>query len=162
MEQIHLDKMQQTGMTIMIFVEGTILNPKSWLTLYHHRSYVPTQNSVEMIKSWYKQGANIVYCTSRRNKQAYDIASLLKQYGFVGSKLCYRSRGEKYKQIVEAIEPAILIEDDAKSIGGAWQRCITYVSPEIKKNITSIIVPEFKGIAHLSLDINLLKTPITR
>jgi len=49
-----------------------------------------------------------------------------------------------------------LIEDDCKSIGGAWQMCITKVKPEIKKNIVSIIVPEFKGIDNLPTDIQQL------
>ena len=46
-----------------------------------------------------------------------------------------------------------------KSIGGAWQLCITKVRTEIKENIKSIIVPEFKGISQLPTDINeLIKT----
>jgi len=57
---------------------------------------------------------------------------------------------------VETLKPDILIEDDCKSIGGAWQMCITIVKPDIKKNILSIAVPEFRGIDHLPLNIEKL------
>jgi len=45
----------------MIFVEGTILKPKSWLSLYKHNAYVPIGNSVKIIEMWEKQGANIIF-----------------------------------------------------------------------------------------------------
>lgn len=133
----------------MIFVEGTILKPKSWFSLYNHKSYIPIGNCMDIIKGWQGQGANIVYCTSRKGKQAEDIANLLIKFGFAGNKLFYRSKGEKYNHIVENIQPNILIEDDCKSIGGAWQMCITHVDSKIKESITSIVVPEFKGIDYL-------------
>jgi hypothetical protein len=111
---------------------------------------------VEIIKGWQEQGAHIVYCTSRKGKKAHDIASLLKQYGFAGDKLYFRSKGEKYKDMVEKILPAVLIEDDCKSIGGSWQMCITKVSPQIKGKIISIVVSEFKGIDHLPRSVSAL------
>lgn len=43
-----------------------------------------------------------------------------------------------------------------KRIGGAWQRCITKVKPAIKEKILSIIVPEFKGIDHLPIELEQL------
>ena len=81
------------------------------------------------------------------------MAALLKKYGFPGAGLYYRGRGETYKDIIERIQPNVLIEDDCKSIGGAWQMCITKVAPEIKGKITSIVVKEFKGIDALPLDL---------
>nr|WP_319489920.1 hypothetical protein [uncultured Caproiciproducens sp.] len=149
MEHITLGKTRQTDITIMIFAEGTVLKPKSWFSLYNHNSYQPIGNCVEIIKDWQGQGANIVYCTSRKAKQAEDVAALLKKYGLVGAELYYRSKREKYKDIVERIQPDILIEDDCKSIGGAWQMCITKVSPKIKENVVSIVIGEFKGIDDL-------------
>ena len=157
MEQILLDFKEQDGIVIMIFVEGTIFKPKCFFNLYNHKNYIPIGNCIRIIQNWYKQGANIIYCTSRKNKQAIDIAELLKKYGFVGVKLCYRSKNEKYADIVETIKPNILIEDDCKSIGGAWQMCITNANSEIKKRIVSIVVPEFKGIDNLPLSIKELK-----
>lgn len=141
---------------IMIFVEGTILKPKSYLSLYNHKSYEPIGNAVEIIKEWQQQGANLIYCTSRKGKQAEEIVALLKKHGFVGSQLCYRSKGQRYEQLVEIIKPDILIEDDCKSIGGSWQMCITHVEPKLKSTIKSITVKEFKGIDHLPVIIECL------
>jgi hypothetical protein len=157
MEYISLKKTSQTDITIMIFVEGTVLKPRSWFSLYHHNSYLPIGNCIEIIKGWQGQGANIIYCTSRKGRQADEIAALLKKYGFVGAGLYYRSRGEAYKDIIERIQPNILIEDDCKSIGGAWQMCITKVVPQIKEKITSIVVKEFEGIDDLPLNLSALK-----
>ncbi len=70
---------------IMIFAEGTIIKPKSWFSLYNHNAYIPIGNAVGIIGGWRQQGADISYCTSRRGKQAKEIAALLKRYGFAGS-----------------------------------------------------------------------------
>ncbi len=156
MKKIILNTEPKTGPTIMVFAEGTILKPKSWLSLYNHNTYIPIGNAVNIIESWQQQGANIIYCTSRKKKQADKIAELLKMHSFKGTLLVARERKESYKELVEILLPDILIEDDCKSIGGAWQMCITKVSPEIKKKIVSIIVPEFKGIDTLKLDIERL------
>jgi len=157
MKKILLNAEHCSGLTIMVFVEGTIIKPKSWLSIYSHNAYIPIGNAVKKISSWQQQGANIIYCTSRKKRQANDIAALLKRYGFTGAFLATREPKESYPNIVETIQPDILIEDDCMSIGGAWQMCITKVKPEIKKNIVSIIVPEFKGIDNLSTDIEKLK-----
>lgn len=151
-----LNNKLKSNITIMIFAEGTILKPKSWFSLYNHNAYVPIGNAAALISLWYNQGANIIYCTSRRNKQAENIACLLDTYGFCGDCLISREHKESYKDIVETIKPNILIEDDCKSIGGAWQMCITHVAPAIKNNIVSVIVSEFKGIDNLPEDINKL------
>lgn len=157
MKKIILNTEPKTGPTIMVFAEGTILKSKSWLSLYNHNTYIPIGNAVSIIESWQSQGANIIYCTSRKKKQAEKIASLIKKHGFKGSLLVAREQKESYKDIVEMLQPDILIEDDCKSIGGAWQMCITKVNPEIKEKIVSIIVPEFKGIDSLNIDIERLQ-----
>lgn len=153
MEKIHLDKGLFHGPKIMLFAEGTVLKPKSWLSLYHHKSYVPIGNAAGLTVSWQRQGADIIYCTSRRKRQMMDMVNMLDKYGFAGSALVSRAPKESYAELVEAVQPDILIEDDCKSIGGAWQMCITKVTPDVKEKINSIIVPEFKGIDHLSMDI---------
>ena len=137
----------------MIFAEGTILKPKSLFSFFNHRAYSPIGNVVDRIGAWHKQGAQILYCTSRRGKQAEEIARLLQRFGFAGSGLYFRAKRQKYKDIIEDVKPDILIEDDCKSIGGSWQMCITHVSPEIKSGIRSIIVREFGGIDHLPFSI---------
>jgi len=157
MKKIMLNTGHHINLTIMVFIEGTILKPKSWLSLYNHNAYLPIGNAVKIIESWQEQGASIVYCTSRKNNKADDMAALLKRCGFTGAFVAAREPKESYKNIVETVQPDILIEDDCRSIGGAWQMCITKVKPEIRKNIVSIIVPEFKGIDNLPTDIGRLK-----
>ncbi|MDD4590048.1 MAG: hypothetical protein PHG06_06390 [Parabacteroides sp.] len=137
-------------MRVMIFTEGTILKPKSLFSHFNHKSYIPIGNSVALITAWNQQGAEILYCTSRKGKQAEEIAQILKRYGFPGSRLYFREPKQNYKDIVEKVKPDILIEDDCRSVGGGWQMCITHVAPEIKKAIKSVVVKEFKGIDHLA------------
>ncbi len=157
MKKILLNEANCADLTIMLFVEGTILKPKSRFFLFNHNTYIPIGNAVKIIKEWQQQGANIIYCTSRKKRQADEIAFLLKRYGFTGSFLVSREPKESYKDIVEILRPNILIEDDCKSIGGAWQRCITNVNQKIKEKILSIVVSEFKGIDNLPTDIEQLK-----
>lgn len=100
---------------IMIFAEGTILKPEKWYTLYNHNSYVPIVNAAQKIKEWQNQGADMIYCTSQRGKKARDIAKLLAKYGFTGSKLYYRDKKQKYKDIAETVCPDVLIEDNCRN-----------------------------------------------
>lgn len=157
MKKIPLNIEYRNGLSIIIFAEGTILKPKSWLSIYRHNAYVPIGNAVAIINSWQSQGANIIYCTSRKKKQTENMALLLSRLGFSGTFLIARENKEKYSDIIEAIVPNILIEDDCKSIGGTWQMCITKVQPKIKDRIVSIVIPEFKGIDKLPVDITNLK-----
>lgn len=132
---------------IVVFTEGTVLGPKSFIYHFSHSSYVPIGDSVDRLKAWEQQGAEILYITSRKKeKQVEKIKELLLKYDFPGEYLYYRGLGEKYKDIVEGVIPGVLIEDDCRSIGGSWQMCITYVKPEIKDRIKSIVVREFKGV----------------
>lgn len=134
----------------MIFTEGTVLGPKNVFGLYFHARYRPIGNSVEKIRNWELQGAEIQYITSRRSeKQTASIQSLLEKYGFPGNRLHHRGKNQKYEDLIEVNRPDILIEDDCRSIGGSWQWCITHVRPELRKKIKSIVVKEFKGIDHL-------------
>lgn len=153
MIKITLNREQHKGPTIMIFAEGTILKPSSPMALFQHKSYIPIGRAPEIIQLWDRQGANIIYCTSRKKGHALDMAALLKQFSFPGIYLSVREHKESYRDIVESLQPHILIEDDCRSIGGSWQMCITKVTPEIKTAIRSIVVPEFKGIDHLPSDI---------
>lgn len=138
-----------SGILIMIFVEGTVLKPRSFFTLYNHASYIPIGCCVNIINGWQQQGAEIVYCTSRRYKQASDIARLLNRFAFAGTRLYYREKGQKYSDLVEEVLPDILIEDNCRSIGGSWQMCITGVNQAVKGKIKSVVVKEFKGIDSL-------------
>lgn len=140
------------NISIMIFTEGTILGPKNIFHQFNHASYIPIKNSVNIIRSWEEQGAEIMYFTSRKKlKEVLEIKDILIKNNFPGRYLHYRDKEQKYKDIVELVKPNILIEDNCKSIGGKWQMCITYVKPEVKENIKSIVVPEFAGIDALPL-----------
>lgn len=151
MSYVQLQETNSGNVLIMIFAEGTILRPKSLFSLHNHQSYIPIGNCIEIIWHWQKQGTEIVYCTSRKGKQADEIAKLLLKHGFVGTRLYYRSdQMRKYKDLVENVKPTILIEDNCRSIGGAWQMCITDVEQSVKAQINSIVVKEFDGIDHLS------------
>lgn len=142
---------------ILLFAEGTILKPRSILTHYSIKAYIPAGNCVGLISHWHEQGAEIVYCTSLKEKRIKIMTELLTKYGFLGSGLYYRGAGQEYKDIVNEVKPDILIEDDCKSIGGARQMCITYADIHVKSKITSIVVPEFKGIDELPADIAVLE-----
>lgn len=134
-------------LTVMIFTEGTVLGPRRLIDHFNHARYVPIKNCVAKISNWDHDGARIVYLTSgRRESSAQSIRALLIKYGFPGTFLYYRSRGERYKDIVETIKPDILVEDNCKSIGGRWQMSITYVDEKIKDKIKSVVVNEFQGI----------------
>ena len=153
MKKIPLNSDYHSGLTVMVFVEGTILKPKSWLSLYNHKSYIPIGNAVEILKAWQDQDANLIYITSRKGQQADEIANLLKKYDFPGIDLVARDSKDNYQSIVEKLQPDILVEDNCRSIGGSWQMCITKTKAEVKDKIASIVVPEFKGIDHLLTDI---------
>ena len=149
MPYVELAKQQNGQSIIMIFAEGTILKPKAVLGICDLHSYVPIGKSVDKILSWKNQGAEIVFCTSRRKKQVREMADLLTRLGFTGTRVYYRSEKQQYKDVVEEANPSILIEDDCRSIGGVSQMCISNIDPLLKDKIKSIPVREFKGIDHL-------------
>jgi hypothetical protein len=135
---------------ILIFTEGTILGPRHWWEFFNDRGYVTINLCVEKISRWYAQGAQIAYLTSRRKPDdVAAIAKILRDAGLPGCALYYRGKGEEYRHVAENLIPDVLIEDDCRSIGGQRNWTITYVRPEIKSRIRSIIVREFGGIDHL-------------
>lgn len=142
---------------LMIFTEGTILKPKNIFQYFSISTYIPINNAVSIIRSWDEQGAEIFYFTSsRKPKQVEAIKVNLLKHQFKGTKLYFRSEKQEYSDVVEEVIPDILIEDDCRSIGGEKEMCITYVKPEIKSMIKSIIVKEFKGIEDLSKNLSYL------
>jgi hypothetical protein len=61
----------------------------------------------------------------------------------------YRGPDKRYQDIAEAVIPAVLVEDDCRSIGGEWQMTIPHVRTDIRRRIHSIVMREFAGIDHL-------------
>lgn len=152
-------------MKILLFTEGTIIMHKTGVghiraeivqqvqdkdpSVKKYASYVPIGKAIGKVAQWAKQGAEILYLTSRRTPpQIEEIRSVLKKYHFPRGKLLSRAGKENYKDVVERIVPALLIEDDCESIG-AEEITITHVNPKIRKAIKSILVKEFGGIDHL-------------
>ena len=48
--------------------------------------------------------------------------------------------------------PDILIEDDCESIGGEKEMTITFIKPEVRQKIKSVVIKEFGGIDYLPDD----------
>ena len=157
MPYVKLSDKANSNITIMIFTEGTLIMHTSLMHIYDYSTYKPIGNCVDLINKWNEQGAEIVYCTSRKEKQVAIIADILKKNGFCGTKLYYRGKDQAYSEIIEQVKPDILIEDDCKSIGGKTQMCIYHVREIIRQQIHSIAVAEFKGIDHLADQISELQ-----
>jgi hypothetical protein len=153
-------------MKILIFLHGTIIMHKNAgdktrkeqvkqvidgdPSIHDYASYIPIGNAVEKLKSWQSQGAEISYLSS--HESAKDVEKdkvVLDKYNFPKGQIFYRQNGETYRDIAEKIIPDVLIEDDCESIGGTREMTITFVKPEIKQNIESIVVKEFSGIDNL-------------
>jgi hypothetical protein len=135
---------------ILIFTEGTILGPRHMKEFFNNKGYVTITLYVEKINRWYKQGARLAYLTSRRKPaDVAAIVRILTDAGLPGDALYYRGKGEGYHHIAEQLIPDVLIEDDCRSIGSSRNWTITFVRPEIKRRIHSIIVREFGGIDDL-------------
>lgn len=166
-------------MKILIFTEGTIIIHRNAAghtreeiikqvkekeeSIYDFASYIPIGNAVEKIKKWKDRGAEILYLTSRtKPNEVEDVKNVLKKYDFPKGELLFRKKGEEYKDVPERIIPDIFIEDDCESIGGEKEMTITYVKPEIKKKIKSIIVKELCGIDHLPDNINELASSVIK
>jgi len=162
-------------MRILIFTEGTLimhLSAKGYSredivkqvingtdsSIYNWRTYVPIGNSVEKLRKWKRQGAKILYLTSRiKPREVEDIRSVLKKHGFPEGQLLFRQKGEEYEDVAEKAMPDVLIEDDCESIGGMEKMSHTHIQPDLKKNIKSVVVKEFDGLNHLPDDIENLK-----
>jgi hypothetical protein len=153
-------------MKILIFTEGTIIMHKNAEGLKRkeiikqvkekensvkdYGNYIPIGGSIEKLNLWKKQGAEIVYLTSRKVSQEINqIKQVLKKHNFPKGDLFFRKEGEEYKDVAERINPDVLIEDDCESIGGIKEMTITFIKPKIKKAIKSIQVKEFAGISKL-------------
>lgn len=153
-------------MKILIFLQGTLIMHKGAEgktreervkqvidgdpSVCDYASYIPVGNAVEKLKSWQSQGAEILYLSS--HETAEDVEkdkTILDKYDFPKGQVFYRQNGESYQDIVERIIPDILIEDNCESIGGEKEMTITFVKPEIRQKIKSIVVKEFSGIDHL-------------
>ena len=160
-------------MKILVFTEGTIIMHHGGIghtreeivrqveegekTIHDWASYVPIGGAVTKLEIWQKQGAEILYLTSRTESgEVQSIESVLRKYEFPGHLLFCRA-GEQYNDVAEKVIPDVFVEDDCESIGGIDEMTISHVDPEIRKRIKSIPVREFGGIDHLPDDIMVLR-----
>ncbi len=119
---------------------------------------VPAGNAVEKLQTWRRQGAEILYLTSRtRPDEIEDIRSVLRKFGFPEGELFFCQEGEAYKDVAERVVPDIIVEDNCECIGGEVDMTYPHIRPEIKARIKSIVVPEAGGIDHLPDDIAILR-----
>ena len=139
-------------MRIMIFVEGTTFYTKPLLFLFTKYGYRPIGNAVEIVNALYDKGYEIYLCSYVHKVRYCFVKSVIDFYGMKYTEILCRNKKEQYSDLVEQVKPDVLIEDDCKSIGGIKECCITNVKEEIKKNIQSIIVPEFSGIDDVRID----------
>lgn len=137
---------------IMIFIEGTTFYTKFPMFLFTKYGYKPIGNAVEIVNAWKDEGHEIYLCSYVQKRRYNFIKSVIDFYGMKYNEILCRRKGEQYSEIVERIRPDILIEDDCRSIGGQKEWCITNVKEELKLEIKSMIVPEFKGIDDIKID----------
>jgi hypothetical protein len=115
---------------------------------------VPIGDSAKKVEAWKKQGATIVYLTSRRKSNEVDIIrDVLKKYEFPEGKLLFRKEGEDYRGLAEKVMPDVIVEDDCESIGGEPEMTYPGIRPELKSKVKSVVVKEFGGIDHLPDDV---------
>ena len=161
------------AMRILIFTEGTILTHRDWIGLPrerivklvksregllgvdHFAASVPIGNCVRKIEAWKRQGATILYLTSRRTpEEVRTIRRILTKYNFPQGELLFRNAGEEYKDVAERTLPDIIVEDDCESIGGEEEMTYPRIKEELKTRIKSVVVKEFGGIDHLPDDVS--------
>ncbi len=162
-------------MNILVFTEGTLLIDGNVAHLsreeriraiqeeiarktanksHDFRAMVPAGNAVEKLHTWKRQGAEIMYLTSRRRPdEIEDIRYVLGKFGFPQGELFFRQKGEAYKDVAERVLPDILVEDDCESIGREVEMTYPRIRPDIKAKIKSIVIPEAGGIDHLPDDV---------
>ncbi len=139
-------------MRIMIFMEGTTFYTKPLLFFFTKYGYDPIGNAINIVNSLYEKGYEIYLCSYVHKARYNFIKSVVDFYGMRYTEILCRDKGETYSEVVERLKPDILIEDDCKSIGGLKACCITDVKEEIKRDIQSIIVPEFSGIDNIIIN----------
>lgn len=160
-------------MKILVFLHGTLIMHKNAEgktreeivrqvlnkdeSVHDYISYIPIGNAVDKLKTWQKQGAEIMYLSSHETAEDVERDKfVLEKYDFPKGPVYYRQNRASYKDIAERIIPDVLIEDDCESIGGEKEMTITFAKPEIRQKIKSIVVKEFAGIDNLPDDLNTL------
>lgn len=148
---IIIDKIKNNNKKIMIFTEGTILKPKNnnFFSRINMTGYVPIKNAIDTLKKWQEEGFEVIYLTSLNSRGAMKMAQHIDQLGFTGSMVGYRQKNQNYATLIKEELPDILIEDNAKSVGG--HTCYDELPENVKTSIKHIVVDEFEGIDDVKL-----------
>ena len=153
-------------MRIMVFLQGTTimserlvgksreeqvrLSKQKDSEVLDSSKQVPIGGAVTKLRSWKRQGADLIYFSAHRKPEnTPKISGLLDKYGFPRGEFVFRRLGEQYKDVAEKIMPDVIVEDDCQSIGGEKEMVYPHIQPELKNRIRSIVVKEFEGIDHL-------------
>ena len=121
-------------------------------SIHDYASYIPVGNVVKKLQEWKGQGARICYLSSHQNaKDVEKDKFVLKKYAFPDGQIFYRRSRDKYKDVVERIQPPpdVIVEDDCESIGGKVEMVYPNLKPESRNRIKSIVVEEFGGIDYI-------------
>jgi|SRR6266566_1643704 len=122
-------------------------------------SYVPIGAAANKLRTWSKQGADLIYLSSHKRPEDVELDQVvLTTYDFPAGQVVFRSPGESYQDMAGRVSPDILIEDDCESIGGEQEMIFPHLRPDIQGRIISIVIKEFEGIDHLPDDFVALKS----
>ncbi len=161
-------------MKVLVFLHGTILMHAAALGLSreervrqvvaaeastrNYGAYVPISQAPAKLLGWQRQGAELFYLSSQKARAILlSDRQVLARHGFPEGTFEFRQGLERYADVVQRVEPDILIEDDCESIGSEREMVYPQLPPELKSRIRSIVVPEFGGIDHLPDDLFALK-----
>ena len=151
-------------MKILVFTEGTLFTHQNWLALSREETVrrvregerpayagtVPIGNAAQKLQAWKREGAQIMYLTSRREPADVEkVRLVLGQYGFPPGEVFFRQAGEEYENVAERLAPDMIVEDDCESIGGEVEMTFPHIRGDLKAKIKSIVVREFGGVDHL-------------
>jgi len=162
-------------MKVAVFLHGTTIMHRSALgrpreervqqvqqgetSVLDYASYVPVGNAATKLRTWSKQGTEIVYLSSHRRPEHVEQDRAVQNASHIpNGQVVFRGPGETYQDVAENVLPDILIEDDCESIGGQHEMISPHLRSELQARITSIVVKEFEGIDHLPDDLAALKS----
>jgi hypothetical protein len=160
---------------ILVFTEGTLTIHRTWAGLPReemvrrvkesrapkdYANSIPIGCAVEKLHAWKRQGAEIMYLTSRTSAQEIqDVQNVLRQFAFPEGTLYFRRKDETYAQVAERVMPDVIIEDDCESIGREAEMTYPHIRPDLQARLKSVVVKEFGGIDHLPDNVISLTQP---
>jgi hypothetical protein len=113
-------------------------------------SYVPTEAAVEKVRAWHGHGAEIAYLSSHQDAADVELdRAVLTAHGFPAGTVLARGPGESYADVARRAGADVVVEDDCESIGGHSRTIAAGLAAAPGRAVTSVIVPEFGGLAHL-------------